>query len=103
MTTSRREEDRVLDKSEKELVDQSRHPALAELNDKDLSQLVKLLRERRDRARDIARTQRRNVRGKTDAQVGEGPERGNKLKMSVLAQALQRASKESKRRGGLEE
>lgn len=52
MAISRRNEDRLLDKSEKELVDQTRHPALAGIADKDLSKLVKLLRERRDRARD---------------------------------------------------
>lgn len=99
MATSRREEQRLLDKAERDLVDQTRHPALGDLGDKDLAKLVKLLRERRDRARDIARTQRRSVRGKTDAKAGEGPERGNKQKMSVLAQALQRANKEAARRG----
>lgn len=102
MATSRRDESRLLDKGEKELVDQTRHPALSELDDKGLTKLTKLLRERRDRARDVARTQRRSVRGKTDAAVGEGPERGNKEKMSVLAQALQRANKEAARRGGTE-
>ncbi|SDG37589.1 hypothetical protein [Pelagibacterium luteolum] len=102
MATSRRNEDRVLDKSEKDLVDQTRHPALGDLSDKDLTKLVKLLRDRRDRARDIARTQRRNVRGKGAAEAKEGAERGNKEKMSLLAQALQRANKESKRRDGLD-
>lgn len=98
MSISRRREDRVLDKSEKELVDQTRHPALGEAGDKDLGKLIKLLRERRDRARDIAKTQRRNVRGKGKAEAKEGAERGNKEKMSVLAQALQRANKEAARR-----
>ena len=98
MTTSRRREERLLDKSEKELVDQTRHPALSELGDKDLGNLVKLLRERRDRARDLAKTQRRNARGKGASDAKEGAERGNKEKMSVLAQALQRANKEAARR-----
>lgn len=95
MTTSRRNQERVLDKAETELVDQTRHPALGGVSDKELSRLVKLLRERRDRARDIARAQRR--KGKSEAK--DGAERGNKEKMSVLAQALQRANKEAARRG----
>lgn len=99
MSISRRHEDRLLDKGEKELVDQTRHPALGEVSDKELSKLVKLLRERRDRARDIAKTQRRNARGKGKAEAKEGAERGNKEKMSVIAQALQRVNKEAARRG----
>jgi hypothetical protein len=102
MTTSRRNQDRVLDKGEKELVESSRHPNVTTLEQKELAKLVKLLRERRDRARDIAKTQRRNVRGKGAASAKEGAERGNKEKMSVLAQALQRANKEAARRGGAE-
>lgn len=98
MSVSRRTENRLLDKSERDLVEQTRHPALSQLPDKDLTKLVKLLRERRDRAKDISRTQRRNVRGKGNAEAKEGAERGNKEKMSVLAQALQRANKESARR-----
>lgn len=102
MSISRRQEDRLLDKNELELVGQSRHPELSQLSDKDLSQLVKLLRDRRDRARDISKTQRRNARGKGNAEAKEGAERGNKEKMSVLAQALQRANKERARRQTVE-
>ncbi|GGA54506.1 hypothetical protein [Pelagibacterium lentulum] len=98
MSTSRRQMDRILDKSEMELVDQTRHPALGEIAGKDLAKLIKLLRERRDRARDIAKSQRRNVRGKGTGTAKEGAERGNKEKMSVLSQALQRANKEAARR-----
>lgn len=102
MSTSRRREERLLDKGERELVDQTRHPALSGLSDGDLSRLVRLLRERRDRARDIGRTQRRNAAGKGKAPGKEGAERGNKEKMSLIAQALQRANKEAARRSELE-
>ncbi|WP_196259246.1 hypothetical protein [Pelagibacterium limicola] len=102
MTTSRRNVDRVLDKGEKDLVESSRHPGVSALDGKELAKLVKLLRERRDRARDIAKSQRRNARGKGAGTAKEGAERGNKEKMSVLAQALQRANKEVARRGGIE-
>ncbi|WP_127145637.1 hypothetical protein [Pelagibacterium montanilacus] len=99
MSTARKAEDRLLDKTERELVDQTRHPALAAVSDKDLAQLIKLLRERRDRARDLAKAQRRNARGKGNAEASEGADRGNSEKMSLLAQALQRAKKEVVRRG----
>lgn len=102
MTTSRRNQDRVLDKAEKELVDISHHPGLSAIDDKELGKLIKLLRERRDRARDIGRTQRRNASGKGQKEGKPGAERGNKEKMSVLAQALQRANKEAARRGGMD-
>lgn len=98
MSISRRREERILDSNERELVDKSRHPAVSELDDKDLAQLVRLLRERRDRARDIAKTQRRNVRGKGTAEAKEGAERGNTEKAAALGQALQRAGKEVARR-----
>lgn len=98
MSISRRREERLLDSAERELVDKSRHPAVSQLDDKDLAQLVRLLRERRDRARDIAKTQRRNARGKGSAEAREGAERGNAEKAALLAQALQRAGKEAVRR-----
>jgi hypothetical protein len=100
MATSRSREERLLDKSERELVDQTRHPALTEIADKELTKVIKLIRERRDRARGLAKTQRRDARGKGKSEAKEGAERGNKEKASLLAQALQRANKEAARRGG---
>ncbi|TKT77380.1 hypothetical protein, partial [Aquamicrobium sp. LC103] len=99
MATSRKNERRLLNDGEIELVAKSRQPELKQLSDKDISQLVKQLRERRDRARDIADKQRRAVRGKSRQQVQfDQADAGNRQKMGVLAEALARVNKERSRR-----
>lgn len=99
MATSRKNEERVLSESELELVAKTRQPLLQGLSDKEAAQLVKHLRERRDRARGIAEKQRRALRGKSGAQPSfDQADAGNKQKMSVLAEALSRVSKEVARR-----
>ena len=99
MATSRKNEARVLDQGEAELVARSRQPALSELGGKELADLASLLRERRDRARDIANRQRRAIRGK-GGQKGtfDQADAGNRQKMGVLAEALSRVNKERTRR-----
>lgn len=64
MSVSRRREARVLDATETALVQRSHRPELAEVDDTGLAELTRLLRDRRDRARDVSRRQRREVRGK---------------------------------------
>ena len=100
MARSRRDEARLLSAKEHELVEQTRHPAIRKLNDGELSDLVKRLREQRDRARDMSRQQRRELRGKS-APSGARPatdNSGTQEKGALLAAALKRASKENERR-----
>ncbi len=100
MARSRSEENRLLNKDEQELAAQARHPALSELSDTDLTGLIGRLRERRNRARDVASRQRREMRGKA-APSGVQPaadDTGSRAKRDVLSSALKRANKEKERR-----
>ncbi len=100
MSVSRRHETRLLDQSERDLVGRSRRPDLDTVDDAGLSELLRLLRERRDRARDVARRQRREVRGKA-APSGARPatdNAGTREKAALLAAAVKRVGKESERR-----
>ena len=100
MAISRQQEARALDADERELVEKSHHPAVQELPDKELSDLVKLIRERRDKARDRASQRRREMRGKGAAR-GAAPstaDEGSKRKLAVLAMAMRRLNKEAERR-----
>lgn len=99
MATARRSERRLLTDQEFELVEKTHQPALAEVADDELSGLVTQVRERRDRARDIANRQRRAIRGKgAGTSTYDKADQGNRQKQGVLAAALQRLNKERKRR-----
>lgn len=96
----RRDEERALDRSELALSDAARYPALGEMRDADLSDLVSRLRQRRDRARQIARRQRREMTGR-DQPRGATPARddsGSQDKKRYLAAALRRAEAEVEKR-----
>ncbi len=100
MGRSLRHERRVLNADEIALVEASHHPGLGALSDKDLAELRKHVRERRDRARDIAARQRREMRGKA-APHGVRPvaeDAGSREKRDVLAAAMQRLNAETTRR-----
>ncbi len=100
MGRSLRDERQALNADEITLVDASHHPALGALPDKELAELRKLVRERRDRARQIAQRQRRELRGKADPR-GARPvadDTGSRAKRDVLAAALQRLNREASRR-----
>ncbi|MGD9920939.1 MAG: hypothetical protein AB7V13_05775 [Pseudorhodoplanes sp.] len=100
MSITRKQEVRALDTEERELVEKSHHPALQELSDQELSQLVKLVRERRDRAKTQANQRRREIRGKA-APKGATPstsDDGSKTKLAVLAMAVRRLNSEVERR-----
>lgn len=100
MSVSRRREQRLLDATEAELVGRSHRPDLGTVGDTQLSELIRLLRERRDRARDVSRRQRREVRGKA-APSGARPasdNTGTREKAALLAAAVKRVSKEQERR-----
>ncbi len=104
MATSRKEERRLLSKDELELVERTHQPQLAGLAADELSPLIARLRERRDRARDIAHSQRRQVRGKAGgrkAGASDAPEHkdsGNRRKAAILTEALFRLTAERNRR-----
>lgn len=92
--------DRLLDEGERELVAASRYPGLGDLSDDDLGQLKSNLRNRRDRAQDIAKRQRREMRGKASPAGARpaGDDAGTREKLSVLSSAVQRTNKEAARR-----
>ncbi len=100
MSLTRKHEDRFLSAEERELVIRTHRPEIAALSDDELAKLRNLVRERRDRAGDISRRQRREMRGKAGAR-GASPataDAGSKLKVSLLAQAMRRLNSETARR-----
>ena len=97
MARSIKQERRLLSADELTLVEKSHHPALGLLSDGDLKELRKLVRERRDRAQDIAARQRRELRGKAAPTPATG-DSGTREKHGLLAAALQRLNKEAARR-----
>jgi hypothetical protein len=100
MAITRKMEERALDAEERDLVAKSHHPALQDLPDQELSQLVKLVRERRDKAKTQANQRRREIRGKA-APKGATPstsDDGSKAKLAVLAMAVRRLNSEIERR-----
>lgn len=100
MSKSRQLEERVLNDSEKTLVEASHHPHICDLSDEQLADLRRNLRTRRDRARDIASRQRREIRGKAEPRGGSrtSDDAGSREKLSVLSSALQRVNNETSRR-----
>jgi hypothetical protein len=101
MTMTRKDEERYLSAEERELVARTHQPGIAALSGDELAALRKLVRERRDRATDIARRQRREMRGKAQSKGAEpaAANTGSKLKASLLAQATKRLNSELARRG----
>lgn len=100
MAQSTKAAERLLDKSERELVARTARTSITEVPDTELRDLVSQLRERRDRARGMARQQKREMRGKAPAQ-GATPARdnvGTKAKADALTAALKRAGAERTRR-----
>jgi len=100
MSRSRKEEERFLSKDEQEFVSKSHHPEVKNLGDSELADLVTRLRERRDRAREIAQRQRREMRGKSapSGAKASADNTGSREKAAIIAAALKRVSKERERR-----
>ena len=100
MALTRKEEERALNADKREVVAQTRHPAVQNLPDDALDALLKRLRDLRDKASSHANQQRREMRGKA-APRGAEPSTGNagsSLKATVLATALKRLNSEIQRR-----
>lgn len=104
LTISSRQEARLLTADEAELVGRSHHPRIQDVATRDLDDLIRRLRERRDRARGIAHRQRREMRGRASP-AGARPaadDTGSRHKAALLASAVKRASKERERRRAAE-
>lgn len=100
MAIARHKEERALDKTELELVAKSHHPELQNLEDEELASLLKLVRERREKAQTETRRRKREMRGKSEPK-GAMPAQsadGNKIKGEVLATAVRRLNSERSRR-----
>lgn len=96
MSMSAATERRALSDAEFDLVRQTRRPAIGGLSREQLGDVVHRLREQHDRAQDISRRQRREVRGKSEPRgaVAASDDSGTRLKAQVLANALTRAKDE---------
>ena len=100
MAISRKEEARALDADERELVEKSHHPAVGNLPEGELAELLKLVRGRREKAKTQAQQRRREMRGKAQPK-GAAPsvsDTGSKQKLAVLAMAVRRLNSEAQRR-----
>ncbi len=100
MAIAQKEEARALNADERVLVEKSHHPALQDLPDRELADLVKLMRERREKAKTQANQRRREMRGKSAPKgaTASRAEEGSKLKVAVLAMAVRRLNSEAERR-----
>lgn len=104
MARARRDE-RLLSNDEQELVAQTRHPVIKNLDDAELLNIIKRVRERRHRAREFGRYKRHELRGQAapsgltmaSGRVASESD-GHRAKRTLLSAALKRANKEAERR-----
>ena len=99
MATTIRTERRLLAADEFEQVQRTHHPELGKLGASELAELRRRIREMRDKAQDIARRQRREMRGK-EAPRGARPagdHTGTSIKAALLAAALKRLNRANAR------
>ena len=92
-------EKRMLTEAEFEAVERTHYPAICDLAKDDLADAARRLRDYRDKARDTARRQRREIRGKA-APRGAKPARddtGTAIKAQIFTGALRRVNKELRR------
>lgn len=85
----------LLAENEREPILRSHYPILDTLPQEEVLDLVRWLREQRNRSRDLIRGRRRARRGKAEARspgAEEASERGLAAKKQVFAQALKRAN-----------
>lgn len=96
MSTRIKDEARVLDNAEREMVEQTRHPHIQSIDDAALRDLLARLRDRRDRAQSLA------ARARRDARRGGGgfdhSNSGMRQKSGLLSEAVRRINKEVTRR-----
>lgn len=98
MSTARKEEERALDDDERDLVAKTRQPIVRELSDGALHDLVRLVRERRDKAKTLDYRHRREMRGRPVTASPQSEGLGSRRKVAVLASAMRRLNGETERR-----
>lgn len=100
MAVSRKQEERALSADEWKLVQNSHHPAVQQLSDAQLRELLMAVRERRDRAQSEAHRKRREMRGKAAPKGTQAAtkDHGTKAKLGVLAMSMRRLNGEHERR-----
>jgi hypothetical protein len=105
MARAKRDDERLLSKDEQDLVAQTRHPIVRTIAEQELLEVVKRLRERRDRAREVGKYKRRELRGQTVSSgmtaasgAANSESEGHRAKRTLLSGALKRATKETERR-----
>lgn len=99
MSVAIRDERRLLTEAEFETVQPTHYPDICRLSRDELVALAGRLRDYRNKARDIARQQRREMRGKAAAR-GARPaadNTGTARKQTIFSGALKRVSRELKR------
>jgi len=100
MSITRKAEVRSLSHTELEVVAATHHPGIRGLGLEELQRHRRLIRAFRDKARDTAHQQRREMRGKGDVR-GMSPARDNAgtvQKGQILSGALKRVNREIRRR-----
>ncbi len=100
MSIATKTERRLLTQSEAEIVEPTHYPAICSIPGDELEARRRLLRGYRDKARDVASQQRREMRGKGKARgaVSARDNTGTRMKQQIFAQALKRVNKEIARR-----
>ena len=96
MSLSKALEKRMLTADEFETVSRTHYPEIRDLTRQDLSDLVRRLRDHRDKARDVAHQQRREMRGKSEPR-GARPaadNTGTAMKGQIFASAVKRVNRE---------
>jgi hypothetical protein len=93
-------ERRMLTGAEFETVAKTHYPDISDLSAEELGEVVRRLREFRNKARDVSRQQRREMRGKAEPR-GARPatdNTGTSVKKQIFANALKRLNRETARR-----
>lgn len=100
MAQSTKAIERLLDKTEYQLVAKTQRLVLGAITDPELKELSIQLRERRDKARSTARQQKREMRRKAEPQASRpaSDNSGTKAKADALTAALKRVGAERTRR-----
>lgn len=95
MSVPRNTEKRMLTEAEFDAVEKTHYPTLGALGKEELAEIVRRIRAYRNKARDIAHQQRREMRGK-GAPRGASPAQdntGTSIKKQIFANALKRANR----------
>ncbi len=94
-------EQRMLTAAEFEVVKRTHYPDIAALSTGELADAAKRLRDFRDKARDVAHQQRREMRGKADPRGARAARdnTGTTVKRQIFASALRRVNRERTRIG----